>query len=106
MMKLNINTMGLVLVSALTLSMSSAFAASHSTDGMKKMDEMNADGMQKMEGKMDEMNADGMKKMQGKMDEMNADGMQKMDGKMDEMNADGTKKMHEKEKEMNKSSDD
>ena len=72
-MKLNINTMGVVLVSALTLSIGSAFAASHSADGMKKMEgEMNADGMQKMEGKMDEMNADGMQKMEG---EMNADGM-------------------------------
>ena len=98
-MKLNINTMGLVLVSALTLSMGSAFAESHSADGMKKMDEMSADGMQKkMEGKMDEMNADGMQKM----DEMNADGMQKMD----EMNADGMKKkMHDKKKEMTMSSD-
>ena len=86
-MKLNINTMGVILVSALTLSMGSAMAASHSADGAKKMDAMNADGMQKMEGKMDEMNADGMQKMEGEMNEMNADGMKK--------------KMHEKKKEMN-----
>lgn len=106
-MKLKISTIGLVFVSAFTMNMGSALAASHSSDGMKKMDdamsesnEMQADGMQKM----DNMKSDGMQKMDGnmeKMDEMKAEGMQKMD----EMNADGMQKMQTKKKEMKKSMD-